>query len=215
MHLMPDRQTDTVLDTEPGWATFGPPRPVERKPRMDATLAEATGIARSAILDSVDAAEIGDHIGVVADDERVVTHRFAAKVRGYGGWEFFATLARAPRSKNATVCETGMLPGDDAILSPEWVPWMERASQEERIRLEAIAAGEDPSKALEEAGLTEPEVKHDTAESESSTSDSTETNKQARREAKRRRAKQQAARRKTQQKESDKDKDSKASSQHD
>src|SRR5699024_5552628 len=179
MLLMPDRQTDTVLDTEPGWATFVPPRPVERKPRMDATLAEASDVARSAILDSVDAAEIGDHIGVVADDERVVTHRFAAKVRGYGGWEFFATLARAPRSKSATVCETGMWPSDDAILSPQWVPWMERASQEERIRLEAIAAGEDSSKALEEAGLTEPEVKHETADPENPTSDAGEANKQA------------------------------------
>src|SRR5699024_1392821 len=113
MHLMPDRQHDTALEAEPGWATFGQPRSVVRQRGMDATLAEATGGARSAILDSVDAAEIGDHIGVVADDERVVTHRFAAKVRGYGGWEFFATLARAPRSKSVTVCETGMLPGDD------------------------------------------------------------------------------------------------------
>src|SRR5699024_9381484 len=149
MHLMPDRPHDTALEAEPGWVTFGPPRSVERKPRMDATLAEATGVARSAILASVDAAEIGDHIGVVADDERVVTHRFAAKVRGYGGLDLFATVARAPRSKSVTVCETGMLPGDYAILSPEWAPWMERASQEERILLEAIAAGEEPSKALE------------------------------------------------------------------
>src|SRR5699024_7928196 len=120
MHLMPVRQHDTALEAEPGWVTFGPPRSVERKPRMDATLAEATGVARSAILDSVDAAEIGDHIGLVADDARVVTHRFAAKVRGYDSWAFFATLARATRSKSVTVCETGMLPGDGAILSPEW-----------------------------------------------------------------------------------------------
>jgi len=97
-------------------------------------------------------------------------------------------------------------------LSPQWVPWMERASQEERIRLEAIAAGEDSSKALEEAGLTEPEVKHETAEPENPTSDAGEANKQARREAKRRRAKQQAARRKKQQKMSGKDKGHKTSS---
>src|SRR5699024_8411161 len=171
MLLMPDRQTDTVLDTEPGWATFVPPRPVERKPRMDATLAEATDVARSAILDSVDAAEIGDHIGVVAEDERVVTHRFAAKVRGYGGWECVATVARAARAMSVAVCETGMLLGDEVILSQQLVAWMERASQEERMRLEVIAAGEDPSKALADAGLTEPEVKHDTAELENPTSD--------------------------------------------
>src|SRR5699024_12181746 len=93
------------------------------------------------------------------------------------------------------------------------VRWMERAYQQERIRLQGIAAGEDPSKALEEAGLTEPEAKHDTVETESPASDSTETNKQARREAKRRRAKQQAARRKKQQK-GNKDKDPKRSEEH-
>src|SRR5690625_4134622 len=114
MHLMHETEEDTVVTTEQVRATFGPPRTVSRKPRVDAALADAVDIARSALADFADEAEIGDHIGVVADDERVVTHRFASKVRGYGGWEFFTTLARAPRSKSVTVCETGMLPGDDA-----------------------------------------------------------------------------------------------------
>src|SRR5699024_10463144 len=153
--------------------------------------------ARSALADFADEAEVGDHIGVVADDERVVTHRFASKVRGYGGWEFFTTLARAPRSKVITVCESGMLPGENSILAPEWVPWMDRASEEERIRLDAIAAGEDPAKALEAAGFgpseaPEPQV----AKKKLSRAEQEEQKKQARREAKRRRAK--AARKKQQ-----------------
>lgn len=216
MHLMHETEEDTVLTTEQVRATFGPPRTVSRKPRVDAALADAVDIARSALADFADEAEVGDHIGVVADDERVVTHRFASKVRGYGGWEFFTTLARAPRSKVITVCESGMLPGENSILAPEWVPWMDRASEEERIRLDAIAAGEDPAKALEDAGYGQ-EVEAEAVEEPATTApqpqdeDVSEKNKQARRAAKRRRAKQKAARQKKNKKSGGKDQKAQAS----
>ena len=35
-------------------------------------------------------------------------------------------MARAPRQKTVTVDEIVLLPGDQAIVSPEWVPWRER-----------------------------------------------------------------------------------------
>lgn len=197
MHLMHKTQDDTASMTEPVWATFGPPRTPSAKPRMDVLLAESVDTARTALSDFAEASEIGDHIGVSADDERLVTHRFAAKVRGYGGWELFTTLARAPRSKVITVCESGMLPGENAIQAPQWVPWMERASEEERIRLDAIAAGEDPAKALEAAGYGQSEAVEEPAEApQPADGEKSEKNKQARREAKRRRAKQKAARQK-------------------
>src|SRR5699024_503235 len=121
MHLMHEAAEGTGLTTEQVRATFGPPRTVSRTPRVDPALAAAGDIARSALTDFADDAEIGDHIGVVADDERVVSHRFASKVRGYGGWEFFTTLARAPRSKVITVCESGMLTGQNSLLAPQWL----------------------------------------------------------------------------------------------
>lgn len=212
MHLMLNTDEDVATTTESARATFGPPRIPSRKPRMDATLAEAVDTARAALEDLAGDAEIGDHVGVVADDERVVTHRFAAKVAGYGGWEFFTTLARAPRSKVVTVCESGMLPGENAILAPEWVPWMERASEEERIRLDAIASGEDPAKALEEAGYGTPEAERAQVKTEQPAQQpAAEKNKQARRDAKRKRAKQKAAR---QQKNKKSSGDTKASKAH-
>jgi hypothetical protein len=135
-----------------------PPKPTRaprrRAPKLDELLAGAVAEARTALTSEAGLAEdgqIGPHVGAVADDDRLVTHRFAATLPGYGGWEWFATLARAPRSKVITVCETGLLPGEDAILAPDWVPWSERVSQEEKIRLDAIAAGEDPEKALARA----------------------------------------------------------------
>ncbi len=44
----------------------------------------------------------------------------------YEGWRWAVTLARASRAKTATVSEVVLLPGPDAILAPEWVPWRER-----------------------------------------------------------------------------------------
>src|SRR5699024_3547290 len=108
-----------------------------------------------------------------------------------------ATLARAPRAKNITGCETGMLPGEHAIVAPDWVPWMARASEGERIRLDAIAAGEDPAKALHAGGYgAEERSAHVPAEQQPPDTDQAEKTKQARRYAKRRRAKQKAARQK-------------------
>ena len=47
----------------------------------------------------------------------LVTHSFACLAKGYRGWRWAVTVARAPRSRTATVCETVLLPGGDAILA--------------------------------------------------------------------------------------------------
>lgn len=82
--------------------------------------------ARSALLEQVDAADVGDHLGHVAEDDRVVTHLFDCRRVGYRGWRWAVTVARAPRLKSVTVDEVVLLPGDDAIVAPPWVPWKER-----------------------------------------------------------------------------------------
>lgn len=102
-----------------------------RAPKVDAVLSAETDLARSALLAIVEQGSVGDHLGVAADDDRVLTHRFVAKLRGYAGWNWYVTLARVPRGKVATVCETGLLPGEGAIVAPEWVPWADRVLPEE------------------------------------------------------------------------------------
>lgn len=69
---------------------------------------------------------VGEHLGVESDDERVVTHLFATLDPAYRGWRWAVTLARAPRGKTVTVDEVVLLPGEDALLAPQWVPWSER-----------------------------------------------------------------------------------------
>jgi hypothetical protein len=96
-----------------------------RNAQPDVVLAAAVDLARQAALD-MDAGSVGDHLGVRAEGERVATHAFAAVLPGYTGWHWAVTVARAPRSRTATVDEVVLLPGDGALLAPPWVPWDER-----------------------------------------------------------------------------------------
>lgn len=95
----------------------------------DAVCAGAVDLARAAaVSDAGNEAWVGDAVNVAAEPgvERVVTHRFACLLPAYAGWTWAVTLARAARSRAVTVDEVVLLPGDGALLAPEWVPWSER-----------------------------------------------------------------------------------------
>jgi Protein of unknown function (DUF3027) len=93
--------------------------------RLDAACAAAVEMAHAAAVD-VGGASVGDHLGVRTEAERVVTHAFAATVPGYPGWYWAVTVARAPRIRTVTVDEVVLLPGEDALLAPAWLPWSDR-----------------------------------------------------------------------------------------
>lgn len=97
-----------------------------RSPKPDAATLDAVDLARSALQDDVGPDAVGDHLRSVVEAERVVTHYFAATQPGYGGWRWAVTVARASRAKQVTVSEIVLLPGDDAVVAPSWVPWAER-----------------------------------------------------------------------------------------
>ena len=77
------------------------------------------------------------------------------KEPGYRGWRWAVTVARASRAKIVTLDETVLLPGPDALLAPEWVPWSERLrpgdmgpgdllpTEADDLRLEPGYSGED------------------------------------------------------------------------
>lgn len=112
-------------------------RAVRKPSKPDAVLAAAVETARRGVLEIAGDAAVGEHLGAFPEAERLVTHRFAAQVPGYVGWHWFATLARVPRGKDATVCEVGLLPSEDALLAPDWVPWSERVRPEDTAAEEA------------------------------------------------------------------------------
>ncbi|GEM_PF-68292 len=95
--------------------------------KHDSVLAGAVDLARAvAVEEAEQPGHVGAHLGVVMVGERLAAHTFACEMRGYVGWQWTVTLARVPRGRNATVCEVHLLPTDDAILAPQWLPWSDR-----------------------------------------------------------------------------------------
>lgn len=92
---------------------------------VDEVLAEAVDAARAAA--ELEAPGlVGAHVGVDGDGERLATHLFETLDPAYRGWRWAVTVARLPRGHDVTVDEVVLLPGDDALLAPQWVPWSER-----------------------------------------------------------------------------------------
>ncbi len=104
---------------------------VWRTGKPDAVLAAAVDFARNAVEGIAPAEQIGQHLGAKTEGDRVVTHLFESKLAGYQGWQWYAVLTRNSRSKVITVNELGLLPSEDSILAPEWVPWAERVRPED------------------------------------------------------------------------------------
>jgi hypothetical protein len=123
-------------------AAPAPRRPVRRAAKLDAVLAAAVDSARAGVLTIAAAEQVGAHVGAWAEGERLVLHRFEARLAGYRGWQWYATVARVPRGKEATVCEVGLLPSGDSLLAPEWVPWADRVLPEDVPQPEAPPAEE-------------------------------------------------------------------------
>lgn len=91
--------------------------------------------ARAALVEQVGADLVGEHLGVSAEGDSgdgvsegpsVTTHRFGCLQSGYRGWVWAVTVVTVPGVDQVTVDEVVMLPGDDAIVAPPWVPWRER-----------------------------------------------------------------------------------------
>ena len=97
------------------------------RPLLDPQCAAALDLARAAAVEEAGPA-VGAHLIVEAEDERVATHLFETTQAGYTGWRWAVTVARAEGHDRVTVDEVVLLPGPDALLAPEWVPWSERVA---------------------------------------------------------------------------------------
>ncbi len=100
---------------------------------------ERARLAREALREVTRDATVGELVGQRDEGEGVTTLSFAATMPGYPGWHWTVSVAELP-GEAPSVLEVELLPGDGALLAPDWVPWSERL---EEYRAAQAAAAED------------------------------------------------------------------------
>lgn len=101
-------------------------------------MSDPESVARRALAEIGPADTIGDLYEQVSEGEGVSTLRFVSTLSGYPGWHWAVSVAELP-GEEPTVLEAELMPGDGALLAPDWVPWAERL-EDYRAAQEALAA---------------------------------------------------------------------------
>jgi hypothetical protein len=83
-------------------------------------------IALGALLETCDSSAVGAHIAMHVDDHGFVVHEFVCELPGYPQWVWTVVLAHDVEADSLTVCDAVLLPGQGALVPPEWVPWSKR-----------------------------------------------------------------------------------------
>lgn len=123
------------------------------KPEADARLVDAHDLALAALREITPASTIGPAAGYLPEEDGSVSLRFENRLAGYPGWYWTVTVARVG-DEDPTVLEVELLPGDGALLAPEWVPWAERLAEYRAHQIElaeAAAADGDETPDADEA----------------------------------------------------------------
>lgn len=149
---------------EPGEPSLGVPHKARRTSKVDEILAAAKDVALQGVREITPDHNIGLVHHVRPEEERLSTHLFECTMPGYRGWFWFATLSRAPRSKVATICEVGLLPGDDALIAPDWVPWADRVRPEDLEQKSSADSSEANAEEKVEEKTEEPEASAEASE---------------------------------------------------
>lgn len=118
----------------------------------DPALLAAHDLALAALHEITPAATVGPAAGYTVEPDGVVSLRFETTLRGYPGWFWTVSVARVDEEE-PTVLEAELLPGDEALLAPEWVPWAVRLAdyQAAQAALAAETASGDEDDDSDEA----------------------------------------------------------------
>jgi hypothetical protein len=95
-------------------------------------------VARAALAEISPPGTVGALLERTALDDGVAQLNFASTLSGYPGWHWSVSVAEVP-GEPPTVLEAELMPGDGALLAPDWVPWAERL-EDYRAAQAAIAA---------------------------------------------------------------------------
>lgn len=103
----------------------------------------ARSVAR-AMADDPD--QVGAFVEAIDMGDGVTDFRFATEYRGYEGWQWSVTLFHDEELDRWTVNESSLVPTDQALRPPEWVPWKDRLEPTDLSVTDSI--GTDPDLSL-------------------------------------------------------------------
>lgn len=115
----------------------------------DERLLHAHDLARAALREVTPDATIGDAAGYTVEEGGVVSLRFNNRMPGYPGW-FWTVSVAAVEDADPTVLEVELLPGDGALLAPEWVPWAVRLADYQAAQAAQAAAAAEAGEPVED-----------------------------------------------------------------
>ncbi|MCT9821107.1 DUF3027 domain-containing protein [Microbacterium sp. W1N] len=92
---------------------------------VDERLLNAHDLARAALREITPDATVGDVAGHTVEEGGVVSLRFHNRLAAYPGW-FWTVSVAVVEDAEPTVLEVELLPGEGALVAPDWVPWAVR-----------------------------------------------------------------------------------------
>jgi len=85
----------------------------------------ARELALAALHEITPASTVGPIAGYTVEESGALSLRFENRLPGYPGWYWTISVAQLEDAE-PTVLEAELMPGDGALLAPDWVPWAER-----------------------------------------------------------------------------------------
>lgn len=101
---------------------------------------------------------VGNYVRTDEEEPGLRSYIFESTLRGYVGW-FWSVTIYQPEGQEPTISEVVMMPGEGALVAPQWVPWSERLADYKalQIELEAQAAAEAAALEAESEAVEEDE----------------------------------------------------------
>ena len=105
-------------------------------------------LARKAAVATAGPTGVGVFVDSALEEEGVTSYNFQCKLKGYPDWRWsvviFSDGIEAP-----TVSEVLLLPTQDSLQAPAWVPWSERLADYQALQAELEAAAAEAAEATE------------------------------------------------------------------
>ena len=138
-------------------------------------------LARAAAVENATEKSVSSFVELIDEGDGAFSFVFESKLEGYKGWLWSVTLYDSGYEA-PTISEVVLLPGENALLAPAWVPWSERladyqalqAELEKQAALDAEEAAlkETDEETEEEAEEESPDEAEEEAEEELAVADS-------------------------------------------